>query len=276
MRRPVSGRDAVRSQVIDALEAQEIKETGIPLLRQRFDPVVVLNDALTDRFDGSQQRFERGLQLWTQALGFLRIHVAHVAAAQAFTVALGQPACRVDQPRSRPHQSGTCPDHRQISLRLRAAMLHRIQQLGIDPGQPAKLCASSRSSFFRLSPISRTLRAFATITSCPNSLSKRLIQGEWVPISSPIRLRGMAPNTSRKAFAVVRTRCSSCMWPASSNTQYQLLRSPRSNPIVNFCCTEKFLLCCVTAVLLFFIAGLLYLLRFERVDNLGAYSIPSS
>src|SRR5215813_1151584 len=27
MRRPVSGRDAVRSQVIDALEAQEIKET---------------------------------------------------------------------------------------------------------------------------------------------------------------------------------------------------------------------------------------------------------
>jgi hypothetical protein len=29
------------------------------------------------------------------------------------------------------------------------------------------------------------------------------------------------------------------------------------------------------AVLTFFIAGLLYLLRFERVDNLGAYSIPS-
>jgi hypothetical protein len=29
------------------------------------------------------------------------------------------------------------------------------------------------------------------------------------------------------------------------------------------------------AVLIFFIAGLLYLLRFERVDNLGAYSIPS-
>ena len=29
------------------------------------------------------------------------------------------------------------------------------------------------------------------------------------------------------------------------------------------------------AVLTFFIAGLLYLLRFKRVDNLGAYSIPS-
>src|ERR1041385_749497 len=31
----------------------------------------------------------------------------------------------------------------------------------------ASVCASSRSSFLRLSPISRTLRAFATITSCP-------------------------------------------------------------------------------------------------------------
>jgi hypothetical protein len=27
-------------------------------------------------------------------------------------------------------------------------------------------------------------------------------------------------------------------------------------------------------VLIFFIAGLLYLLRFKRVDNLGAYRIP--
>jgi hypothetical protein len=62
--------------------------------------------------------------------------------------------------------------------------------------------------------------------------------------------------------------------PASSNTQYQLDRSPRSNPIVSFC-SEKFLLCLAAAVLIFFIAGLLYLLRFERVDNLGAYSIPS-
>ncbi|PYX77372.1 MAG: hypothetical protein DMG72_01785 [Acidobacteria bacterium] len=32
---------------------------------------------------------------------------------------------------------------------------------------------------------------------------------------------------------------------------------------------------CAVAVLSFFIAGLLYLLCFEHVDNLGAYSIPS-
>jgi len=35
------------------------------------------------------------------------------------------------------------------------------------------------------------------------------------------------------------------------------------------------LLCFAAAVLTFFMAGLLYLVRFERVDNLGAYSIPS-
>ncbi len=38
---------------------------------------------------------------------------------------------------------------------------------------------------------------------------------------------------------------------------------------------RRFLLCFAAVVLLFFIAGLLYLLRFERIDNLGAYSIPS-
>ena len=37
---------------------------------------------------------------------------------------------------------------------------------------------------------------------------------------------------------------------------------------------EKFLVCLAPAVLIFFIAGLLYLLRFKRVDNLGAYRIP--
>jgi serine/threonine protein kinase len=39
-------------------------------------------------------------------------------------------------------------------------------------------------------------------------------------------------------------------------------------------CSEKVLFCFTAAVLIFFIAGLLYLLCFEHVDNLGAYSIP--
>src|SRR5205814_10334221 len=44
----------------------------------------------------------------------------------------------------------------------------------------------------------------------------------------------------------------------SSSTQYQLLRSPRSNPTVNFCC-EIFLLGFAAMVLTFFIAGLLFI-----------------
>ncbi|MGA7634687.1 MAG: hypothetical protein WCB11_28310 [Terriglobales bacterium] len=54
-------------------------------------------------------------------------------------------------------------------------------------------------------------------------------------VSSAIRQRGMAPNTSVSAFGVVLTRCSNSTLPTSSNTQYQLDRSPRSKPIVNFC-----------------------------------------
>src|SRR5690349_20716601 len=84
----------------------------------------------------------------------------------------------------------------------------------------------------------------------------------------------MVPKTSCNAFAFVRTRCSNCICPTSSSTQYQLLRSPKSSPMVSLCC-EIFLLCFVLTVLTFFIAGLLYLLCFEHVDNLGAYSIPS-
>jgi len=76
------------------------------------------------------------------------------------------------------------------------------------------------------------------------------------------------------AFGVVPSFSSSTTSPCSSNTQYQLERSPRSNPIVSFC-SEKFLICFLATVLIFFIAGLLYLLRFKRVDSLGAYSIPS-
>jgi hypothetical protein len=50
--------------------------------------------------------------------------------------------------------------------------------------------------------------------------------------------------------------------------------SDKSKPIVSFC-SEIYLICFAAAVLTFFIAGLLYLLCFERIDNLGAYGIPS-
>src|SRR5215472_3963005 len=122
----------------------------------------------------------------------------------------------------------------------------------------AKVRASSRSSFFRLSPIKRTLRACATITSCPNSFTNRLIHGECVPVSSATLLCGIAPNTSLTAFFVVLNFCSTTTSPPSSNTQYQLQRSPRSNPTVNFFCV-KILVCLPATVILFVIAGLLFI-----------------
>ena len=47
--------------------------------------------------------------------------------------------------------------------------------------------------------------------------------------------------------------------PTVTSTQYQLLRSPRSNPMVSLCCTEIFLLTFDAAVLVFFTAGLLFI-----------------
>src|SRR5215469_10426387 len=91
----------------------------------------------------------------------------------------------------------------------------------------AKVLASSRSSFFRLSPIKRTFEACATMTSCPNSFINRLTHGECVPVSSATRLCGIAPNTSLRAFGVVLSFCSNTTSPRSSNTQYQLQTIPQ-------------------------------------------------
>src|SRR5215472_14449032 len=137
----------------------------------------------------------------------------------------------------------------------------------------ARVRASSRSSFFRLSPIKRTLRACATITSCPNSFTNRLTHGECVPVSIAAPLCGIAPNTSRTAFGVVLSFCSKTTSPLSSNTQYQLQRSPRSKPTVRFFCVH-ILLGLPATVILFLIAGLLYLLRLERVVT-GSLSHPA-
>jgi len=94
-----------------------------------------------------------------------------------------------------------------------------------------------------------------------------------VPVSAGAAIC-WAPNASPRAFAVVRTRCSCRIWPASSSMQYQLLRSPRSNP------NGQCLLRKIPALLrrnganLFHCRSPFYLCL-EHVDNLGAYSIPS-
>jgi hypothetical protein len=81
----------------------------ITLLRQLLDPLVVLGDALADRFDRRQQGLKCRLQFRTQTLGFLRIHIPHVAATQPLAVALGQSMSRVDQPRPLALESSSDP-----------------------------------------------------------------------------------------------------------------------------------------------------------------------
>src|SRR6201986_3855542 len=61
-----------------------------------------------------------------------------------------------------------------------------------------------------------------------------------------------------RAFGVVLNFCSRTVLPCSSHTPYQLDRSPRSSPTVNFC-REIFVLRCAATVLTFFIAGLLFI-----------------
>src|SRR5207237_6825446 len=97
-----------------------------------------------------------------------------------------------------------------------------------------------------------------------------LTQGECIPVSNAIRLRGISPNTSLMVFGIVLSFCSRSTSPVSSSTQYQLDRSPRSKPIVSLW-LSTFLIACAVAVLIFFIAVLLYLFSFDRVDKLRAY-----
>src|ERR1700757_1313888 len=92
------------------------------------------------------------------------------------------------------------------------------------------------------------------MTSCPNSFMSRLPQGECTPVSSAPRLCGITPNTSPSAFGVVLSLCSNTTSPRSSNTQYQLQRSPRSNPTV-YLFSAKSLVCRSITVILFVIAG---------------------
>jgi hypothetical protein len=140
----------------------------------------------------------------------------------------------------------------------------------------ASVRASSRSSSFRLAPIKRTLRACATITSRRNSLSTRLTQGECIPVSNAIRQRGIAPNTSRVAFVVVPSFCSSRTSPTSSSRAVPTRSIAQVQPDGQFLLAKilRHLFHC-TANLLHCRSPLSISCASKRVDNLGAYSIPS-
>src|SRR5262249_968469 len=149
-------------------------------------------------------------------------------------------------------------------------MLHRSQQLGIDSRQPRQRSRSRRSSLRLLLVIKGSVWACPTISSCPSAVNNRLTQGECVPVSIAMRHRGMLPNTCFMASGVVASLCSKTISPASFKTQYELERSPRSNPMVS--CPFKMVSPFVCIVLIFCIAGLLFVLQAR--PTLGAYRIP--
>jgi hypothetical protein len=127
-----------------------------------------------------------------------------------------------------------------------------------------------RSSLCRLFPTKRTLRACATITSCPNSLNHRLTDGECIPVSSAIRLCGILPNSSRMAFGVVLTFGSTPTSPG--RVQDAVPVRPISQIVSRWPSIfppPVLLQCRSSSLPVSFISG-----AFER-DNLGAYRIPS-
>ena len=152
----------------------------------------------------------------------------------------------------------------ELAPEQRAALLDRscVSDPSLRQEVEVLLAASDgvRSSFLQ-SSITQGI-TLTPITSCPSSLNTRLTHGECIPVSNAIRHCGVPSNASRIAFGVVLTFSSTSTAPDSSSRQYQLDRSPRSNPIVSFA-SEKFLICFVTPLLTFFIAGFLYLLRFK-------------
>jgi hypothetical protein len=82
----------------------------------------------------------------------------------------------------------------------------------------------------------------------------RLTHGECIPVSSV----GMLRNTECSAFGLVETFYSRSICPLWSRTQFNSTGHPGPARIVSFC-SETFLICFPAVMLIFFIAGLLFI-----------------
>lgn len=166
---------------------------------------------------GSESLLQCGLHFRTQTSAFsgfmLRTFQARSAAR------LRQSASRVNQSRTSPARPARPRYPSQVACACALRCFKRTSKGSIRASR-ARDCASSRSFSWRISPISRALRASATITSCPKSLSKRLIRGECVPLSIANRLRGAREGGSESSrfFCFIVEQGSSlpvAEWPLS-------------------------------------------------------------
>ncbi len=93
----------------------------------------------------------------------------------------------------------------------------------------ASSSASVRSSFESFCEMSFTRLGFATVTSCPRSLSSWLIQRECVPTSMTTCARGRVKKT-RIAARVVFTGFGRSTFPVASKMNNSLCLSPSTRP----------------------------------------------
>src|ERR1035437_2158400 len=141
-----------RDQRPHSLHLLQSPHLRVTPLRDLLDALAIFTNPFAQRLDLSQQRFQCRFQFWTQLLRLLRVHVPRIAAAQPLSVGLRHSPRRIDQRRPRPYQPRSRPDRHQIRLRLRTAMLHRRQQLRINPHQAGQHSGIQTIIFFPTLP----------------------------------------------------------------------------------------------------------------------------
>jgi len=82
----------------------------------------------------------------------------------------------------------------QVGLRLGRAVVNGEEQAGVEAGETGKGLGVGPVGLSRIAVIALSLRALATRTSCPSSLSRWLAQRECVPTSIATRAGGKPEN----------------------------------------------------------------------------------
>ena len=137
---------------------------GVIFLGDLLDLPIVFRDALVERFDFRQQRIqgiaELRAQPWRLFGPFVPCRTSSTARQTISSIlARHSSAPSVFSP-ARPARGSPSGE-----LRFRAPMTHWSQQARIDAGEPSQRPGVELIIFAVLSPISRTFRAWATITS---------------------------------------------------------------------------------------------------------------
>jgi hypothetical protein len=87
-------------------------------------------------------------------------------------------------------------------LRCKKRLWREAVPLGIDSRQPHQGPGIQTIVFLPTFPDQPHVARLRHDTPCLNSLNNRLAQGECIPVSNAIRLRGMPPNTERACSSV--------------------------------------------------------------------------